>query len=491
MKIMLINPNSQTMQSHWAFKKFISPIPPINLAYIASVLEKRGNKVIIVDQVARGINNEALLNSVRQSHPEVIGFSCLTPVINNVSLLVDKIRLFDKKIKIVLGNVHATLFADELLRGNIADIIVRGEGEVSMSEVVSAIGANEDLTSIQGISFRDNGSTVHNSERELIENMDSLPYPAWHLIDLRDYDSTPLASVYEVILPMQASRGCPFRCIFCSQDKIYKKPRYRKVRDVVDELEFMHLKYKVRYFGFFDPSFPFSIKQGLEFCEELMHRDLYRKIKWTTETRVDLVNQELLNKMKEAGCHLIMYGFEVGNQKILENLKKKTDLSQAKTAMKLTKKAGINTLGLFMLGMPGETKLTCEETISFAKELDCDIAKFNLAVPYPGSELFEDYKVKVGEKQEDWEKFIGWNDWSGLGPLYIPDGMNAQELVHLQRKAMFQFYVRPKIILRHIIKGTISFENLMCGGYILVRKYFDSLLNQARDIFKKWMNQKN
>jgi radical SAM superfamily enzyme YgiQ (UPF0313 family) len=186
-----------------------------------------------------------------------------------------------------------------------------------------------------------------------------------------------------------------------------------------------------------------------------------------------------------------MYGFEVGNQKILESLKKKTYLNQAKTAMKLTKRAGINTLGLFMLGMPGETKLTCEETIRFAKELDCDIAKFNLAVPYPGSELFEDYKFKVGGKQEDWEKFIGWNDWSGVGPLYIPNGMSAQELVHLQRKAMFQFYVRPKIILRHIIKGTISFENLMCGGYILIRKYFDSLLNQARDIFKKWMNQKN
>ncbi|MDO8489571.1 MAG: radical SAM protein, partial [Candidatus Omnitrophota bacterium] len=199
-------------------------------------------------------------------------------------------------------------------------------------------------------------------------------------------------------------------------------------------------------------------------------------------TRVDLVNLELLKKMKEAGAFLVMYGFEVGNQAILDKLKKGTTLQQARVAMEYTKKAGLMSLGLFMLGMPGETKQTCEQTIRFAKELDCDFVKFNAVIPYPGSELFELYMDKrrtVGEL----DKFNSWYDWfSDSGDLlYAPEGMVSEELKDIQRKAMFSYYMRPKIILRNLFKRRISLKFLFYGACVLIPGGFKILINKIKN----------
>ncbi len=138
-------------------------------------------------------------------------------------------------------------------------------------------------------------------------------------------------------------------------------------------------------------------------------------------------------------------------------------------------------LGLFMLGMPGENKETCEETIRFAKELDCDIVKFNITVPYPGSELFEKNKLKIQKEQKDWDRFIAWTDWAGTSePIYVPEDMNAQELINLQRKAMFSYYMRPRIILKNIVKRSISLKFLFYGAWVLVNCYRKMLVNKVK-----------
>jgi anaerobic magnesium-protoporphyrin IX monomethyl ester cyclase len=481
MKVLLINPNSRIVESSWIFKKFVSPIPPVGLAYLASVLERNGIEVAIVDQVEKKISDEEIIRRIQEFSPQIVGFSCLTQVINSAELLINKIRAHDKKIKIILGNIHPTLFADELLKDGVADIIVRNEGEVTLLETALAIAENGDLHTIQGISFKFNGGVIHNPDRPLIDDLDQLPYPAWHLFDLPRYSSAPLISAYDISLPILASRGCPFRCIFCSQDKIYKKARYRKIDNIIDEIEYMNDRYKIRNFGFIDPFFPFSIKFGLDFCDRFIERGLHNKIRWVTETRVDLVNLELLKKMKEAGAYLIMYGFEVGNQAILNKLRKGTSIEQSRLAMKYTKKAGLMSLGLFMLGMPGENKETCEETIRFAKELDCDIVKFNIAVPYPGSEFFEENKMKLTKEKVGWERFIAWLDWAGaFQPIYVPEDMNAQELINLQRKAMFSYYMRPRIIFKNIIKRKISLKFLFYGAWVLANSFLKILVNKIK-----------
>ena len=204
------------------------------------------------------------------------------------------------------------------------------------------------------------------------------------------------------------------------------------------------------------------------------------KIGWDARARVNTVDRDLLKKMKKAGVHLIMYGFEVGNQEVLSKTGKRTTLEQAKEAMRMTKKAKILSLGLFMLGLPGETIVSCEDTIRFANELDCDIAKFNIAVPLPGSEFFAGY---IGKKEAvgDTSKFTSWFDWSSLSNsgqlLSTPQDVSSRELVDLQRKAMFSFYLKPRIIFRHLF--ITSFSDLYFGFYILARKYLKSFFRRS------------
>ena len=470
MKVLLINPSSELNISSKKYNRFVSALPPLGIAYVASVLEKDGFDVSIEDQFASKITNMQLLGRIRELSPDVIGFSCLTTVLGNVRILVREIRAQNKNIRIVLGNLHPTLFAEEVLREGIADVVVRGEGEYSMRDALRAIAQKKGLSEVKGISFYESGQVFHSPDKELIEDLESLPYPSWHLFDLRHYTHFPIIGVYnELVLPVQSSRGCPYRCYFCSQDKIYPRTRYRSVKNVVDEIQELKEKLNVRYFGFNDAYFPFSTNHGMEFCDELVRRKLHKEIRWITETRVDKVSEKLLFRMKEAGLKLILYGFESGNQQILDRICKEATLEQARRAVAMTKKAGIMISGLFILGLPGETKKTCLDTVRFAKELSPEIAKFNIAVPFPGSMFFEDFKKKSGGSS-DYKTFTSWYDYySSRGELiYSPDGISSNELRKLQRRAMFEYYFRFSQIRTLIVKRIFSFKDLLYGAYILL-----------------------
>ena len=228
MKVILINPNSTLAAGSRRYRRFLTPLLPMGIAYIAAVLEKNGIETIIIDQFANKISNRELAEKINVINPQVVGISCLTSTMNNVEDLCRQIKV--NRRWVVLGNIHPTIFADELLRRNIANIVVRGEGEFSMLEILLAINKNKSFKDIKGISYSFNGRIYHNREGGLIEDLDKLPYPAWHLFNLKYYREAPLISIYDLVLPIQASRGCPFRCTFCAQDRIYKKPRYRFTR---------------------------------------------------------------------------------------------------------------------------------------------------------------------------------------------------------------------------------------------------------------------
>lgn len=468
------------MEKSRRLRTFFSPILPMGIASIAAVLEKENMEVKIIDQFANKMPNKKLLENIREYSSDIIGFSCLTSVISNVEILIREIRTFSNAL-IVLGNIHPTIFADTLLKNKIADVVIRGEGEITTLELVKAVQKKNNFYDIKGISFCVKNSIFYNPDRPLIQDLDTLPYPDWHRFDFRYYKDSPMLNISnEVVLPIAGSRGCSYKCVFCAQDKIYHKPRYRKCKEIIKELEYMYNKFKVKNFGFIDANFPFSIDLGIQFCQELIRSGLHKRIRWVTETRVDLVNEELLVLMKKAGVYLIMFGFETGNSKIMDLSAKKTSLDQARKAMKITKKLKIQTLGLFILGLPGETKETCKETIKFAKELNCDIAKFNIAIPYPGSKFFEEVYKNNNNFIFEPEKFTPWYDWATrrYTPVYVPEAMNAEELIGLQRTAMFQFYVRPKVLLNFLRHKRISLYKLIYGAYILCSKYFLGLLNE-------------
>jgi len=487
MKVMLIVPDSDQSATNKAYRAALAPILPIGIAYIAAELEKNNIDVVIEDQFASKISNAALLEKIKREDPRIIGFSCLTASMGNVRALIKMIKEYKSGITVILGNIHASVFGEQLIRQGAGDIAIEGEGEYKTRDVALAIRNNTPLRDIKGIIFRQGDTVYHNPPADLIPDLDEVPYPAWHLVDLSYYQRYPLLGLFgDAVIPVQASRGCPYQCFFCSQDKMYSRPRYRKVDHIIDEIEYLHNKYGFKYFVFSDAFFPFSIAHGFEFCEKFIKRGLHKKIQWFAETRVDLVNRELMLLMKQSGLRLIMYGFEVGNQKVLDSLGKNTTLEQARSAMKYTKEAGVFCLGLFMLGMPGETKDTCEQTIRFAKELDCDIIKFNIAVPLPGSRFFDDYsrehKDILTEVVSVERKFTSWSDWTKDSDkdIYAPEGMTGRDLIRLQRKAMFSFYMRPRIILRHLMRSSFTFKDLCFGGYVLFKQQLQSLKDDLR-----------
>jgi radical SAM superfamily enzyme YgiQ (UPF0313 family) len=223
MKIFLVNPIASHRQLGYLYRKLIAPIPPLGLCYLAAILRKNNFNVTVVDQYASKLSNDTLLGMIKESKPDVIGFSCLTPSINNIKSLTQKIRLLNKDIKIILGNLHASIFADELIKKDIADIVVHGEGEYVIAELISNLYHGKGISDIRGISYYDQGRVNHTAEREPLENLDGLELPARELLDLSCYNEAPMLGMTGLILPIQSSRGCNFDCIFCAQEKINKK----------------------------------------------------------------------------------------------------------------------------------------------------------------------------------------------------------------------------------------------------------------------------
>ncbi len=473
MRVLLVNPDSTVVSGSWAYRRFCTPIAPLGLAYLAAVLEKDGFEVAVYDQFALKAGDEDLLRRIGSFRPQVIGFAALTTVIPDIKRLIGRIRESHASCTIVLGHIHATCFPGDMLGDGLADLVVRGEGEASLLEVCRHIRSGSSWRGARGISYKDNGIPVNNPDRPLQEKLDALPFPAWHLFDADLYTEAPMVAINgSRAFPIIASRGCNYRCYYCSQDKVYPYMRFRSLEKVADEMEHFCDTMRVGYFGFSDAYFPWDEESGLRFCGIMIRRGLHKRVRWCTETRVDKVTPRLLRAMKEAGAHLIMYGIEVGNEAVLERLNKHTTLEQARAAARETVKAGILCQGLFILGLPGETAATCRQTISFAKELNCDLVKFNLAVPYPGSRFFEEHGG--GLIKEAPEKFTSWADWSGLGGglVYTPEGMGGEQLRSLQRRGMLEFYARPGVIFRSLGCGAMTFKNLVMGGFWLAFIFF-------------------
>lgn len=463
MKILLVNPSFNLEKALGRFRRIYNVMPAINLAYLAAVLEKYGNDVEIIDDAAVQIGPNGILDVIKSKKPDLIGISCLTQTAPDVFSLAKKIKEYDKTIPLILGNLHASLFAQEILKNRIADIIVHSEGEYTLLELVNALGNGKDLKDVKGISFLAEDRVVHTPPRPFIENLDELPFPAWHLFPLKKYRLFSFDEIKTPAMIISGSRGCPYRCTFCSLLIMGNRRRKRSPKNIADEFFYLSNNLGYKQISFVDPIFPMRKGEGLEFCQEVTSRGLHKRIVWTTETRVDLVDRELLERMKEAGCRRIMYGFESGASSTLESLQKGFSQEDAVRTMKITRDVGIETIGFFMLGAPGETLKTIRKTINFAKELNIDFAKFTILVPYPGTKIYNDLISEGKLKTAEWHRFTSYPS-KGTEPIYTPEGMTSKDLISLQRKATFEFYVRLKMIFRHLFQiRTVKIRDLLYG----------------------------
>jgi len=485
MKICLINP-SQKQERLGSFGKFAPAIPPTGLAYIAAVLIQDGFEVVIIDQHARRWDNVRLLKEVCIIRPDVVGFSCLTFVMDSVEDASKKIRSQLPNIKIVLGNIHPTIFHREIIESGLADFVVRGEGENTMRDLCIALRDNRDLRAVDGITFRDNGKLRVNPDRSAIKDLDSLPYPQWELLVGPKYDAFGV-KIFENCkfpVPMLASRGCAFHCEFCSQNIVYKGLRKRNLFKVADEIEYLCDRVGHRAFGFIDANFPPDINYGHNFADEVVKRGLQHKIVWFCETRVDMVDKDLLRHLYQAGLRLVQFGVESGDAEVLKLMNKSFLRETAINAFRWARETGLITVGLFMIGMPAETRRQIEDTLRFARKLKPDLVKFSIATPYPGSFLWERYKEFLIE-QPTW-KYSGWLDINAHDGSYLLEEhrIPSRELLYLQRKGMFLFYSQPRILKRLFLDDLLPLSLIYLGFLTFLQIVFSNLVNFIKRILK-------
>ena len=454
-KILLLSPPSTPEEEYKKFRDLGNIQQPLGLAYLAAVLEQSGREVKIIDPNPLKLSGEDIINSIKKFRPDIIGISSSTP---NFLKAIDLCKKIKKtlNVPIIIGGTHITSVPEEILKYKCFDFGIIGEGETTILELVEKIENKEDVSNVKGIAYNDGGKLNKTEPRELIKDLDSLPFPARHLIPpLEKY--MPTRGTYKR-LPLGTiitSRGCPYRCSFCNRAIFGNKFRHRSEKNVVDEIEILIKKFNAKEIKFWDDAINVIPERLINICNEILRRGI--KIPWSCIARINGMDEPLLKKMKEAGCWQISYGIESENQKILDNIKKDLTISQIKEVVSTTNKAGIRTRGFFMLGLPGETKETMQQTINFSKSLMLDIANFYITTPYPSTDLYEDAK-KSGELKK-----ASYNEYLTNFPdeiSYVPNGLTAGLIKEYQWRAYKSFYLRLQYVIKQLFRIN-SMEDLL------------------------------
>ncbi|NMC07648.1 MAG: radical SAM protein, partial [Candidatus Lokiarchaeota archaeon] len=405
--MLLVNPQSRFQQK--ALNAVTMPDIPLNLACIAAVLEEDGHVVRILDMNVIETKHE-LVNRLSEMDWGVLGFTGTTSVILNCYHAIRVMKRVARRAKVVLGGWHASAVpARTMEECPEIDYIVKGEGEVTIKELVKAISSHDDLSKILGIVYRDAlGNIVENKERSLIKNLDDLPFPALHLLPMEAYREigfNTIAGYFKKDLYISAistSRGCTGRCTFCADHVInHHTCRFRSPEKVVSELKHAVEKYHVRIFFFMDPHFTLSPVRARKICELIIKEKLH--IKWACQARVDSVSPDLLAIMKKAGCTRIGYGIESGSPKVLKIMKKGASIVQMRDAIRWTKEAGMMAVIYLLYGMPGEMIEDVKLTRQLLWQLQPDYVNQTIAIPYPGTELREQAMREHLIRDDRWE----------------------------------------------------------------------------------------
>lgn len=406
-------------------------------AYLAPVLEEEGETVRIEDAPTLGHDLKDINEKIEEFDPDFVGISAMTPTIDSAYQVAKIAKKGKRERKVILGGPHPTLLPERTMEEcSHIDILAIGEGENTIREIAKG----KDLFDIKGIIYRENDDIIKNDPRPTIMDLDSLPFPAYHLLPMKEYEAGG-----KRYATMMTSRGCPFNCTFCASSEICGKTwRGKSPERVIEQIKSLRNEYGVKEIEMIDDTFTLDKERVIKICEYIIEENL--DISWGCSSRVDTIDEEIARKLKEAGCHTIYLGIESGTQEMLDRLKKGTTIEQIKKTMGYLKKTGFKTLGSFILGIPGETKEQVEKTIRFAKELDPTLAQFTIFTPYPGTEAYEDIR---DDESEDWSKF------STLNPVAEHNNLDYPSLKKTLHRAYLGFYLRPSYLIKAARKGLL------------------------------------
>lgn len=417
--------------------------PPMGLISLAATVRMTGSHVLIHDCNLYSQSFEKAIKLAREFKPDIVGLTAMTVNINNAFLMAEKIKRVSEKIKIVVGGVHATVVPMDVLENKNIDFVVIGEGEVSFNNLLKTLGSNGNVSKAKGIGYKSGRRKIVNEKQPLIEDVSSLPIPAYDLLDFDKYRAPYTAR--HPFMSMIRSRGCPYQCTFCGVQSVFAhKYRCQTPARTLDEIMYLVKKFGVKEISFKDSEFTLNGRNVEELCDLLIKAKF--DLTWNCNGRVNNVNLRMLKKMRKAGCRGITYGVESGDQKILDNLKKAITPDKVREAIRISKEAGLKVITNFMIGNPGDNKETIEKTIRFAAELDTDYTYFGFTTPFPGTELREQAlknKWLLNEKLDA----VKYEDIT-----MNATSLAADELKEYLNKAYRSFYFRPKYILRRLTK---------------------------------------
>ena len=433
MKVLLINPPWVRRQDN-VWHNVASIMPPLGLAWIAAVLELDGHQVQILDAHAERIGLDQILDRIRPTGPfDFIGITSTTSLIHNALEIARMVKVAFPGVQIILGGVHPTVLPEEVLAEPAVDIVVRGEGEDTMKELAARVS----LEGVLGISYRKNGAFCHNADRPLIADLNSLPMPAYHLLPMGKY--RPAIGAYKRLpgISMLATRGCPGRCTFCY--RIFgPRLRARSGLAMAKEVQHLHERYGIREISFYDDTFTAVKKEIRQFCQSVV--DMGIDVTWSCFSRVDAVDKDILQLMKRAGCHQIMYGIESASPEVLANIHKNVNLATAERAVAMTQEVGINVRAAFMLGNPGETEKTMRETLKYAIRLNPGLVVFNITTPFPGTEMFD------WAKKNGYLKTMDWDDYDLAHQVMELPSVPSLKVQEFYRTSYRRFFLRPRYV---------------------------------------------
>jgi len=401
MKILLINPafydgnefkNRFDDYIDWikGGNLYVAPFePPLGLAYLSAFLKERGFEVSLLDMQGLLMDSAELLRNIRAYRPDLIGITAMTPTVPEALRVAELARLTAPTARIVLGGVHPTLDPASVLTSEHVDFVVRGEGEFAFAELAARLAAGQSVETVEGLSYKESdGRLVITSKAALIKDLNTLP--------MADYESFPIERYIEHNrhlrsirgISMIVSRGCPFQCTFCAvHETMGRAWRIKSAARVVAELLTLKERHGIEGVWFKDSIFNLDKEWVKEFCRLMIEADT--GIQWQALTRVDLINEEQIILMKQAGLTQLDLGIETGSPKSLIRLKKGITVERIKSQVAIAKRH-VKIFGFFMIGIPGEEELDVQQTFELAKALELDRWTWSIYSPLPGSELYAD-----------------------------------------------------------------------------------------------------
>lgn len=445
------------------------------LAYATAVLEEGGMDVELYDFPALGWDKKKLALLIKEKKPDFVVLDSTTPSIYS-DIKCAKIIKDDSRAKVIMVGPHISSLPKETLElaEGAVDVACIGEYDYTVLDVIKHFST---LEKVAGIAYTTNGEIKFTSPRPLIENLDELPFPAWHHLNLlRYFDGGKLYPYIDVI----SGRGCPNQCTFCLWPQVVHGTsyRFRSPRNVVDELEY-DIKLCPRVlkggeFFFEDDTFTVNKERAMFICEEILHRNL--KITFSVNARVDSSDEKMFKVMKRAGCRELLVGFESGVQDILDNVHKNIRLDESYKFMEMAKNANLRVHGCFVIGLPGETEETAKKTTAFALSLGCNTIQFSGAVPFPGTKFFALAEDKGWLKSHNWQDWLGGGEQKGI--VEYPH-ISQEKINYYVDSGLKKFYFRPGYMINFLLdtSSPVDLYRKIRGAYNFISYNIKKVLN--------------